>query len=203
MRKARRTSVMVRLVALLVITLTFTMCFVSGTFAKYVSSATGSDTGRVAKWVINVGSTNIATTDAFTFDLFNTVNDTKDGNPEGDVKVGASETIIAPGTTGSFRIDIENKSEVNAEYEVAFTVTNASAIPVEFSTNGTDWKTYNDISELNVAKTNIAMTNGEASVTMYWRWVFESGNDNNDTDLGKVGTATLTVTANVTATQVD
>ena len=42
-RSQRRSSMMVRLVAVLAVTMMFTMCFVGGTFAKYTSSATGTD----------------------------------------------------------------------------------------------------------------------------------------------------------------
>ena len=43
--------------AILILALTMiTLMIVSGTFAKYTSSATGSDTATVAKWSIKVGS---------------------------------------------------------------------------------------------------------------------------------------------------
>ena len=48
----------------------------------------------------------------FTFDLFNTVKDS-DGNAETEIKT-TDGTIIAPGTSGSFEINFENKSEVSA-----------------------------------------------------------------------------------------
>ena len=194
---------MVRLVAALAVTMMFTMCLVGGTFAKYTSSATGNDNANVAKWDISVNGANITTSDTFTFDLFNTVNDTKDNNAETDMAPNGG-TIIAPGTRGSFDIVIKNDSQVNATYAIDYTVTNTNNIPVEFSTNGTDWKT--DINELDV--TNVAIGLGaDTTVTVQWRWRFEADNvtegDNADTNLGKVGTATLEVSAKVTATQVD
>lgn len=56
---------MVRLVAVLAVTMMFTMCFVGGTFAKYTSSATGTDNANVAKWDIEVNNNNITTSDTF------------------------------------------------------------------------------------------------------------------------------------------
>ena len=50
----KRSSMMVRLVAVLAVVMMFTMCFVGGTFAKYTSSATGTDSATVAKWGVTV-----------------------------------------------------------------------------------------------------------------------------------------------------
>lgn len=202
-RSQRRSSMMVRLVAVLAVTMMFTMCFVGGTFAKYTSSATGTDNANVAKWDIKVGGTNIATNDTFTFELFKTIKDSNGTADETDMSP-VDGTIIAPGTRGSFDIVIKNDSQVNATYAIDYTVTNNDNIPVEFSTNGTDWKT--NINDLDVSglAINIGVTE---TVTVQWRWRFEADNvtvgDNLDTSLGSAATATLTVAANVTATQVD
>ena len=199
----KRSSTMVRLVAVLAVLMMFTMCFVGGTFAKYTSSATGSDTATVAKWDIRVNGSEIATSDTFTFDLFQTITDSDLTSAENDI-APADGSIIAPGTSGKFSIAIQNLSQVNAEYAIDYTVTNAGNIPVEFSTNGTNWTT--DIDELDVNDVAIRLGT-DTTVTVQWRWRFEDSNveqgDIIDTNLGKVGTATLTVSAKVTATQVD
>ena len=44
-----RSSMMVRLVAVLAVIMMFTMCFVGGTFAKYVTSYSKGDDAGVAK----------------------------------------------------------------------------------------------------------------------------------------------------------
>ena len=199
----KRSSMMVRLVAALAVTMMFTMCFVGGTFAKYTSSGTGTDTATVAKWDIRVNGSEIATSDTFTFDLFQTITDSDLTSAETDI-APADGSIIAPGTSGKFSIAIQNLSQVNATYAIDYTVTNTDNIPVEFSTNGTDWKT--NINDLDV--TNVAIGLGtDTTVTVQWRWRFEADNvtegDNADTTLGKDGTATLEVSAKVTATQVD
>ena len=202
-RSQRRSSMMVRLVAVLAVTMMFTMCFVGGTFAKYTSSATGTDSATVAKWDIKVNGENIATSDVFVFELFQTITDSDLISAETDI-APADGSIIAPGTSGKFSIAIQNLSQVNATYAIDYTVTNTGNIPVEFSTNGTDWKT--NINDLDV--TNVAIGLGtDTTVTVQWRWRFEADNvtegDNADTTLGKDGTATLEVSAKVTATQVD
>lgn len=199
-RSQRRSSMMVRLVAVLAVTMMFTMCFVGGTFAKYTSSATGTDSATVARWDIKVGGTNIATNDTFTFDLFKTIKDSNGTDDEADMSP-VDGTIIAPGTRGSFDIVIKNDSEVNATYAIDYTVTNNDHIPVKFSVDGTNW--FDDINDLDVSGVAISM-GATATVRVQWMWEFErTGGDATDTSLGSAATATLTVVANVTATQVD
>lgn len=195
MRKNR----MMRLASALLILTMVTTCAISGTFAKYTSEKTASDSARVAKWSFTVNGTDIATTD-MTFDLFNTVKDTKDGNTEGDISA-TDGTIIAPGTKGSFDIVLTNASEVTAEYKIDYTVTNANNIPVQFSTDGTNWE--DSIDELDVTTpVTVAIGATAPTVTVHWMWAFE-GNDSVDTTLGTGGTATVKVDAKITATQVD
>ena len=116
------------------------LVLVSGTYAKYTSSASGSDTARVAKWSFIVGGNDIVAENTFTFDLFKTIKDT-DGKDETDVVSANADRVIAPGTSGSFDLVLENKSETSAKYSVTYTVTNTASIPVQFSVNET--KTIN------------------------------------------------------------
>ena len=197
---SKRSSMMVRLVAVLAVTMMFTMCFVGGTFAKYTSSATGTDSATVAKWDIKVGGTNIATNDTFTFDLFKTIKDSNGSDVESDMSP-VDGTIIAPGTRGSFDIVIKNDSQVNATYAIDYTVTNTNNIPVKFSVDGTNW--FDDINYLDVRSVAINM-GATATVTVQWMWEFERINgDTQDTTLGSAASATLTVSAAVSAIQVD
>ena len=204
MNNTRRSSMMVRLVAVLAVVMMFTMCFVGGTFAKYTSSATGTDSAAVAKWSIEVNDTDIAKIHSITFDLFDTIKDSNGTDNETDMNP-VDGSIIAPGTQGSFSLTIENESEVKATYKVEFSVANLYDIPVEFSIDGTNWA--DDITSLNPTAT-LNAKNGSTvdcnTVNVQWRWVYERGNDVSDTALGIAGhDAVLTVTATVTATQVD
>lgn len=181
-------------------------CAISSTFAKYTSESTGTATARVAKWDILFGD-ETTMSETFTFDLYSTLYDTTANSAEADVKTG-DDAIIAPGTQGSFVVKIANQSEVTAEYIIEFSVTNTENIPLKFSMDGsTNWAT--DITTLNITDTgavNLAMGNN-GTYTVYWKWDYEDTTDNdrdeNDTNLGTAGTATITVSAKVTATQVD
>lgn len=182
-------------------------CAISSTFAKYTSESTGTATARVAKWDILFGE-EPTMSETFTFDLYSTLYDTTANSAETDVKTGDDVTRIAPGTQGSFAVKITNQSEVTAEYIIEFSVTNTENIPLKFSMDGsTNWAT--DITTLNITDTgavNLAMGNN-GTYTVYWKWDYEDTTDNdrdeNDTNLGTAGTATITVSAKVTATQVD
>ena len=198
----KRSSMMVRLVAVLAVTMMFTMCFVGGTFAKYTSSATGTDSATVAKWSFKVGETDIATTDTFTFDLFKTIKDTDGSSNETDMSP-VDGSIIAPGTQGSFDLVLKNESQVTAQYAIDYTVTNNNDIPVKFSVDGgSNWT--NDLADVAASdSTKLAANSGTTTIKVQWKWDFNGSDDSFDTALGIGGNAVLTVKAEVTATQVD
>lgn len=192
---------MMRLASILLVCVLLTTSVISGTFAKYTSSATATDTARVAKWDIKLNDTQMQYTNTFTFDLFSTVIDTKDGNTETDIST-ADGSIIAPGTKGQMSFELKNFSEVVAEYVVDYKITNNENIPVVFSLTGADGTWKSNIDELDVT-TPVNMPIGDAdTITVYWMWAFE-GNDAKDTGLGIKGTDTITVDAEITVTQVD
>ena len=202
MNNKKRSSMMVRLVAVLAVTMMFTMCFVGGTFAKYTSSGTGTDTATVAKWSFKVGETDIATTDTFTFDLFKTIKDS-DGIKNETEMNPVDGSIIAPGTQGSFDLVLTNASQVTAQYAIDYTVTNNNDIPVKFSVDGgTTWT--NDLADVAASdSTKLAANSGTTTIKVQWKWDFNGSDDSFDTALGIGGNAVLTVKAEVTATQVD
>ena len=181
---------------------------VANTYAKYITSKDLEAVATVAKWSIKLGGKDITQNEAVTFDLFTTVKDT-DGSDETDV----SANRIAPGTQGSFDVELENASEVTAKYTVTFESQNTSNIPVEFSVDGgKTWKT--DIKELTL--TDVLEAGAKTSTTespkISWRWVLERGTEDSektinngfDTDLGILETApTVTVTAHLVAEQVN
>ena len=195
------------ILAVLVLAVTATAYFVSGTYAKYTSNFTGStSTARVAKWAFEINDT--AATNSFAFNLFDTLNEADTTTAETDVASNDSDKVIAPGTGGQFAIKLANLSEVNANYTVDYTVTNTANIPVEFSIDGTNWTT--DLADVT---TPVAINKGaDTTITVYWRWAFTGAQSDNytstqtdvtDTTLGAAGTDTISVAATITATQVD
>lgn len=220
-----RKNKMMRTASGLLVATLLTTCVISGTFAKYTSSASGSDSARVAKWSFKVGdTTDIVTSDTFTFDLFNTVNEADGTTKESDVVTAADNatTIIAPGTGGFFDIVLKNESEVTATYQIELKeATNIGNIPVMYSLDGKNWfdltttdktvvypSTKTDAPETGLQKAKaLENTNGTETIKVYWKWDFDNNADTTDTAAGKAQTAgtdqTIKVDAKITATQVD
>lgn len=202
---------MMRIASVLLIAVLMTTCAISGTFAKYVTEASGSDTATVAKWSFKVNNGEIASAEPNTiaFDLFTTINDTGNTADETDV----SDDKIAPGTAGSFALTVQNTAEVTAKYTITLSESNDNAVPLQYSLDGQTW--VDSIQELTMtALTNQTLAIGSEAVThtVYWRWVFEGTTngahagqtDAYDTALGIMGTApTVTITASIHVEQVD
>jgi len=114
MRKNR----MMRLASALLILTMVTTCAISGTFAKYVTSDTATDSARVAKWGVTIDVfgdvEDIATETIFGEKYDNAVS-------AGGVKVVSSETgkdVLAPGTEGTLAtVTIAGTPEVMVDME--------------------------------------------------------------------------------------
>lgn len=202
-----------RIVTILLALCLITSSFVGNTFAKYTSSASGSDVAVVAKWSIDYNNGEISTTDgtskSINFNLFNTImgygtNAVTEENTDNDNDVRDTtedgKTIIAPGTQGAFTFTITNNSDVTVAYAIDFKeeqtgTTDSYTIPIEYSLGGTTWVT--NINDLDVAlgarlayEDDDDDANGketEVTYTIYWRWSFSDGTtsaDIKDTNLG-------------------
>lgn len=214
---------MMRLASILLVCVLLSTSVISGTFAKYISTASASDTARVAKWEIlytngeNESVDITGTNETIVFDLFNTVKEADTFTSETDVKDGNTTTIIAPGTGGSFKMKVENKSEVTAKYNIVLTESNDNAIYIQYSLDKNTW--YDDFDAINGNTTEMKdvtldMETGSKEITVYWRWCFEGTtngahkgqNDASDTLLGAMAqdtAPTVTVSASITVEQVD
>jgi len=201
---------MMRLASGLLVAVLLTTCVISGTFAKYVSEAEGSDIARVAKFDVNTtaGNFNIFEVGQI-YDTYGDPDYTVKENDE-DVKDAAvgEDGIVAPGTWGEFSFVVEDKSEVTVAYAINYEVDEAG-VPLEWSVdNGLTWT--NDLADVTgTVGANDTLTE---NVRVMWRWAFETGadaatiatNDKDvDTPLGEAGSATPKVDIKVTFTQVD
>lgn len=196
---------MMKLAIFLLIVVALSFSTISGTFAKYASSYTKSDSARVAKWDIKLNGE--AWSDSVAFNLF-TYTDTNV-----DVDGDGTEKVIAPGTTGSFNFSVENDSEVTAEYSIKLAVENPGNIPLEYKVGDSEWTLPNDEGEIEVAGDTLDIGSDAQEVTVQWRWAFEGTDSVNfkqtqtditDTALGEADTlAEVTVTATINATQVN
>ena len=195
--------------------------FVSGTYAKYTSKISGTDSAQIAKWAWNYKGTAITGDNTISFDLFNTI---KDSNGSNETDVVANK--IAPGTKGEFSFSFQNLSEVTATYDLVVSATKGAAVAdayIEYSLIGTDaaddWTT--DLATLASDNDTLAVGSDAVTETVYWRWSYERGtgdtltaNDAADTAVGfaagwyndaetSAADKTITINASVRFTQVD
>lgn len=202
----KKKNLMMRIAGGVMMAALLSTCAISGTFAKYTTSSTVTATATVAKWDIELNDKDITSTE-ITFDLFNTVCDL---DADGNVTAGTQDSdvttgkLIAPGTGGMFAFKITNSSEVTAKYEIDFSAT-LNSVPLEFSADNSNWETSIDgLDILNDNAKTVNIDKSDDSVKIYWRWKFEDNRDTDDTTLGTAETpAQVTVTAKITATQVD
>ena len=82
-------NTMMRLASGLLVAVLLSTCAISGTFAKYVTTASGSDTARVAKFGVEVQAVS---------SIFKT---SYDGEDAITVLSSNTDNVIAPGTTGT------------------------------------------------------------------------------------------------------
>lgn len=213
------------LVALLALTLV-TSCFVGGTFAKYVTSDSGSDSARVAKFGVTV------TADATMFgDAYKDTVETwaaTDTDQSVTVRADTEGTkVVAPGTNGALAgYTVEGTPEVDTEVTYTadldlgdnWVVDGAEYCPIVFNVNGTEIKFVDTVDNLELAveeaiidSTKIYETNADLSVVgndlaVTWAWAYEGNDDAKDTALGDAAdgnAATIALTTSVTVTQID
>ena len=172
-----------------------TSCFVGGTFAKYVTSGSGTDSARVAKFGV--------TLTAHAGEMFKTTytkTDTSFTLAENTVVSSDMSKLVAPGTDGrmaEFGMTGKPEVAVRVSYEVKqFELTNWTTdgtdeyCPLVFTVNGTEYKIGNT-GITNVAQLQTAVKNAINAYTkdyeanqdlsgktadnlqIAWKWAFE------------------------------
>lgn len=215
-------NTMMRVASALLVAVLLTTCVISGTFAKYVTSADAQDSARVAKWGVVVGATG---DEAFA----EKYNNTADAAGTKVVSSVSGQDVLAPGTNGDLGgISITGQPEVMVDIVVTADLSLTGWIidgsteycPIIFTVGSTDIKidgtTIKTVAELEAAVekafTDLSASNVAAntdlarSVSITWRWDFyeSDANDKNDTKLGNLGTAPeISFECEVTVTQVD
>ncbi len=209
--------------AVLVFAVVMTSFSVSGTYAKYTTTGSISDTARVAVWGIDLSKFNKES-----IDLFATAYSSN------AIKSANAEKVVAPGAKGDYHFDLE----ITGTPEVAYTLTvNASvtdntadtgrlkfALVTESATQGEAYAGPYDLNAAGLANklkllsgdasgskeyaANEALFGGNKGYTIYWEWEFaESEKDSVDTASGNDaektgnGVAAAKVEVTITATQ--
>ena len=193
---------------------------VSGTYAKYTTEFTGTDSAVVAKWDVALEGITDSKFDLFgasgVYDLASVAdkNDLSSETGVVDEDVVKSDKKVAPGTWGKVSFELSNSSDVTAAYTVDIKSLETT-LPLQFSVDGKTWVPATTIvtgtaddAVYNLGNGTLSMPSDanptEATVNLYWKWDFEGTNgDANDTLLGKDATATCAIEAGVVFTQVD
>ena len=213
--------------AVLVALTLVTSCFVGGTFAKYTTAGTGTDSARVAKFGVTV------TANGTTFAKeYNTDNKDVAATITKSVISSDDRNVVAPGTKGEMvAMTLSGTPEVAVEVaydaEVEFRDWTLSddtfycPLIITVGTEKLDGKDYEDADSFEKAvkekidaftanyEPNTDLSKTEIKVpSVSWEWPFEvEGNDTKDTYLGdqaaETNAATVLITVTTTVTQID
>lgn len=225
----KKTKLMRAALLLLVLTL-ITSCFVGGTFAKYTTSKTGSDTARVAKWGVTV----VANGDTFAHKYTTDDQSVVATIANSVVSSREQDMVVAPGTRGNMvGMTITGTPEVavRVNYVADFKVENWTVggegntskfyCPLQIKVGSTTIDgTKFDSKDLFEAAVNTEISTysknyaagtdlSTASVTtpsVSWEWPFSvnAADDADDTALGNLKTApTVSLTVTTTVEQIN
>ena len=200
----KKDNKLAKLTVLVLLVTLAALILVSSTYAKYTTKLTGSDSATVAKWSINAENN---VTDLFAASYTN-------------VKAGtADKAIIAPGTEGEYKFKITGSVEtahtlkVAAEGTDGINTSDYSPIVYTFQKDSEAAQTCTSFDDLlskindidDGTTTHNAGDLNSSTYTIGWKWAFE-GDDAKDTALGTAAAAgekTVSLSVDITATQVD
>ncbi len=199
-----RKNKMMRLASALLVAVLLTTCAISGTFAKYVTEKSATDTARVAYWGFGHST--------LTIDMF-------DGTYT-NVKSNDTSNVVAPGTRKDVTVQLQPAAGI-ATPEVAYTMNFAVETVTADTTllsklvwylNGTKCGTDGTFNELKTAVAAHSLSydagelpGAESAFTITWEWPYyeSDAEDTSDTELGDAGAASLEVKVTILVTQVD
>lgn len=189
-------NLMMRMASVLLIAVLMSTCAISGTFAKYVTSDSGSDSARVAKFGVAVDNTGALFLKAYE------KNEASYTLGDNTVESVDSSNVIAPGTTCSnTNVVLTGKPEVAVKVTYEITALTISGdwtdgngdeyFPVIFNVAGTDYyigmnptvdsvetlfaavkKAVADYSKTYAPNTDLAGVASDA-LDITWRWEFD------------------------------
>lgn len=220
---------MMRAASFLLVAVLLTTSVISGTFAKYVTTATGSDTARVAKWGVTVTANGSTFAQEYATDDNNVV-----GAIAKSVVSTDTDKLVAPGTKGNMvAMTLAGIPEVavNVKYEAALTLSGWSVdgggtkyCPIAITVGAETFKIGDnaaDIAELETKveaaiaayskdyapHTDLSVESAVATPDVSWTWDFEGNDDVKDTFLGNQAAngnaSTIELTVTTTVTQID
>ena len=212
-----KTNKAMRLGSVMLVLALLTTCAISGTFAKYTTESSGSDTARVAKW--GIGTSSISLDNLFSATYQN-------------VQSSTSKDVIAPGTSGEATFEfVANGTAPEVAYKLTVTADDSTCDTSISGNTNIQWKLDNgEWGTWSTLLTNIKKLSGSSTGTntysagtmptdlsgehtVYWQWVYYTTDtqDGTDTTMGNNAAAAtseasiddVTLNIKVNATQVD
>ncbi len=214
-----------RLASVLLVLVLLTTSIIGGTFAKYATSDSATDSARIAKWGISKPA-------ALNFNLFAT-----NAFDDGKVQSSNDEKVLAPGTSHEQVVNLFTVTgtapEVKYNYTVELAVNSEASTTIAKldaldgfkwtlkapgATTATEYAKFADLktavdglSEMNIAPNDLPegyTANSTNTMTIGWAWEFgDSANNVADTAAGDTAAAgsldTFTLTLTIKAEQVD
>ena len=218
-------NIMMRLASFLLVAVLISTSAISGTYAKYVTEGTGTDSARVAKWGVTVTAEGTTFAEKY---------ETHDGSASvGTHSVVATEDVVAPGTskemahvalTGTPEVAVKVTYSADLALSTNWTAGGSYYCPLKITVCGTtlDGKDYDSTAAFEEAvegliaswskqyKPNTDLSKVTADdLVVSWEWPFSTSEENDvkDTALGNqavVGNpATVALTVTCTVTQID
>ena len=188
--KKRKSVLLVIALLLVVVTGGVTML----TYSRYLSTASGTSTAKVAPWVIKVNGTDIVAENSFTFK-----------NIIWSTNQYISDGYIAPSRTGTFDLEIDpSDSKVAVQYKVKIDTTNIDSYPQitvkEVKVGDTTLNAESDGTYTKVIDLSAVESGTKDKVTVTIEWVNADTNNDSDTNIGST-VEDLSIPVTVTASQ--
>lgn len=217
-----------RAASTLLIAVLLSTCAISGTFAKYVTSGSGTDSARVAKWGVEITATGETFAKSYAKDDTSFTVDTY------TVVSAADDKVVAPGTNGNmaaftlngipetaFRVSFDGTMELGDKWVDA---EGGYYCPIKIKVGNT---TFNGVDYTSAADFQTAVNNKIAAFSkdyaanvdlstiaadapaISWSWPFYTSDENDvkDTYLGNQAAAgnaaTISLSVSATVTQID
>lgn len=171
---------MMRIASVLLVAVLLSTCVISGTFAKYVTSATSTDTARVAYWGFNATTFSIE-------DLF--------GPTYTNVSsLGEEDDVIAPGTDGSatFTFKPQNATAPEVAYKITVSTDGSTCAEdivantnIQWRLDNGEWGTFEAMcTAIEALSTETVAPNtfdddwgAESTHTVSWQWLINENSD--------------------------
>lgn len=214
---------MMRTASVLLVLTLLTVCVISGTFAKYTTTANGTDTARVAKFGVNITANGATFAQSYAKDdeAYTISNATVVSGTQGEKVVapgtkgemakmtltGTPEVAVRVSYEGTFELD-DNWTGANRQFYCPLQIkVGDTTINGATATSKTDLETKVNNAIKAYSKDYAAGTDlssvGDGSLAISWEWPY-SVDDTSDTILGNATTpAHITLAVQTRVTQID